>query len=138
MAPLVERRNWRPFVGLDLFVADDADDELVPEGARLAQRVAVSVVHHVEAAVHVDAHGAAAAAEPAPDRVERQQGRKGHGPREVEREHGCAQHDAANDARRQRTGAAAGAVARLHGDGRRRLEGHGRGGVVRSVFVIEV
>ena len=40
MAPLVERRNWRPLVGLDLFVADDADDELVPEGARLAQRVA--------------------------------------------------------------------------------------------------
>jgi len=137
MAPLVERRNWRPFVGLDLFVADDADDELVPEGARLAQRVAVSVVHHVEAAVHVDAHGAAAAA---PDRVERRQGRNGHGPREVEREHGCAQNDAADDARRQRPGAAAGAGAgaRLHGDGRRRLEGHGRSGVVRSVFVIEV
>ena len=123
MAPLVERRNWRPFVGLDLFVADDADDELVPEGARLAQRVAVSVVHHVEAAVHVDAHGAA---EAAPDGVERRQGRN---------EHGGAQHDAADDARRQRPGAAAGAGARLHGDGRRRWRGQGRSGVVQSVFV---
>ena len=122
----MEGRNRRPFVCLDLFVADDADDELVPEGARLAQRVAVSVVHHVEAAVHVDAHGAA---EAAPDGVERRQGRN---------EHGGAQHDAADDARRQRPGAAAGAGARLHGDGRRRWRGQGRSGVVRSVFVIVV
>jgi hypothetical protein len=60
-APLAERRNGRSLVGLDLVVADEADDELVPEGARLAQRVAVAEVHHVKASVHVDAHGAAAA-----------------------------------------------------------------------------
>lgn len=123
----MERRDGRPLVGLDLVVADDADDELVPEGARLSQRVAVSVVHHIEASVHVDAHGAAAAApEPAPERVERRQGRNGSGPREVEREHGGAQHDAADDARRQRPGAAAGAGTRLHGGGG---DGRGSGGV---------
>ena len=60
-APLTECRNGQYLVGLDLVVADEADDELVPEGARLAQRVAVAVVHHVEASVHIDAHGAAAA-----------------------------------------------------------------------------
>jgi hypothetical protein len=112
----VERRDGGSLVGLDLVVADDADDELVPERARLAQRVAVAVVHHVEAAVHVDAHGAAAAAatEKRADGRRQGQGRDGGGPaREVEREHRRAQHDAADDARRQRPRAAA--IPRVHG-----------------------
>ena len=46
-APLAECRNGQYLVGLDLVVADEADDELVP---------AVTVVLHVEASVHVDAH----------------------------------------------------------------------------------
>lgn len=124
----MERRDGGSLVGLDLVVADDADDELVPERARLAQRVAVAVVHHVEAAIHVDAHGAAGpAAEAAAERAEgrRQgQGRDGGGPaREVEREHRGAQHDAADHARRQRPRAAA--IPRVHGG--RRWEGGGGG-----------
>jgi hypothetical protein len=112
----VERRNGGPLVGLDLVVADDADDELVPERARLAQRVAVSVVHHVEAAVHVDPHGAAAAAAERAEKRRQGQVRDGGRPaREVEREHRGAQNDAADDARHQRPGAAA--IPRVHGHG---------------------
>ena len=59
----MERRDGGSRVGGELVITDDADDELVPERPRLAQRVAVAVVHHVEAAVHVDPHGAVAAAE---------------------------------------------------------------------------
>jgi hypothetical protein len=116
--PLVHRRDGRALVGLDLLVADDADDELVAEGARLAQRVAMAVVHHVEAAVHVHAHRALAAApEPAPERVHRRQRRDGHGTGEVERQQRGAQHDASDDARRQRPGTPSSAAApRLHGD----------------------
>lgn len=104
----MERRDGRALVGGDLVVADNADDELVPEGARLAQRVAVAVVHHVEAAIHVDAHGApASAAEPAAERVDGRQGGNGDGAGEVERDHGRPQHDPADDARRHQLGAAA-------------------------------
>lgn len=98
----MERRDGWSLVSLDLVVADDADDELVPERPGLAQRVAVAVVHHVEAAVHVDAHGAAVAAAAAERAEGRQgQGRDGGGPaREVQRQHRGAQHDAADHARR--------------------------------------
>lgn len=104
----MERRDGRALVGGDLVVADNADDELVPEGVRLAQRVAVAVVHHVEAAIHVDAHGtSASAAEPAAERVDGRQGGNGDGPGEVERDHGRPQHDPADDACRHQLGAAA-------------------------------
>lgn len=53
----MKRRNGRSFIGYDLFVANNTDDQLVTERTRLTQRVAVAVVHHVEAAVHVDADG---------------------------------------------------------------------------------
>jgi hypothetical protein len=114
--PLVHRRDGRTLVGLDLLVVDNANDELVAEGSRLAQSVAVAVVHHVEAAVHVHAYRAAATApEPPPERVDRRQRRNGHGAGKVEREHRGAQHDAPDYARRQRPNAAT-AAPRLHGD----------------------
>lgn len=49
--------DWRALVGGDLGVADDADHQLVAKRPRLAEGIAVAVVHHVEASVHVNAHG---------------------------------------------------------------------------------
>jgi hypothetical protein len=75
--PLVHRRDGRTLVGLDLLVVDNANDELVAEGSRLAQSVAVAVVHHVEAAVHVHAYRAAATAPRTPPRSASTGGRDG-------------------------------------------------------------
>lgn len=55
--PLVAGSDWRALVGGDLGVADDADHQLVAKRPRLAEGIAVAVVHHVEASVHVNAHG---------------------------------------------------------------------------------
>lgn len=111
----MQRRDGGSLVGGDLVVADDADDELVPERPRLAQRVAVAVVHHVEAAVHVDPHRAAAPPEPPPEGLDGRQARGRGASAEVERDHRGAQHDATDHARRHRPRAAA---PRIHGRAR--------------------
>lgn len=51
----MEGSDGGAFVEGNFGVTDDADDELIPEGTGLAQGVAVAVVHHVEATVHVNA-----------------------------------------------------------------------------------
>lgn len=53
----MERNDGRPLVSRDLVVTDNPDNKLVSERLSLPQGVAVSIVHHVEAAVHVDPDG---------------------------------------------------------------------------------
>lgn len=55
LVPFIERSNRGAFVDDDFSVADNADNQLVAEGTCLTERVAVAVVHHVKAAVHVNA-----------------------------------------------------------------------------------
>lgn len=100
--PLLQGRHGGPLVHDDLRVADDADHELVPQGAGLPEGVAVAVVHHVEAPVHVDPHRPLLppppAAEPGPD-PER-------GAVEVEPEQRGPDDDAADEERREELGLA--------------------------------
>lgn len=57
LAPFVERGYRGTLIDDDFGVADDSDDQLVSEGTSLTESVAVAVVHHVEAAIHVNSDG---------------------------------------------------------------------------------
>lgn len=78
--------NRRALVGSDLRVADDTDDQLVAERPRLAQGIAVPVVHHIEAPVHVNPHRLL----PPPP----QNSQRGLQKSMVEAEHSSPKHDA--------------------------------------------
>ena len=57
MKPFVKRGNGRTLVGNDLGVTNNPNNQLVTQGTSLAKGIAMAIMHHVKATVHVDANG---------------------------------------------------------------------------------
>lgn len=57
MKPFVKRGNGRTLVGNDLGVTNNPHNQLVTQCTSLAKGIAVPIMHHVKATIHVDTNG---------------------------------------------------------------------------------
>lgn len=55
--PLIKRSNRRAFVCNNFRIADNSNHQLVAQSSRLAKGIAVAVMHHIKAAIHVNPYG---------------------------------------------------------------------------------
>lgn len=67
MKPFVKRGNGGALIGNDLCITNNPNNQLVAEGTSLAKGIAMAIMHHIEAAVHVDANGLLVASSALPE-----------------------------------------------------------------------